>query len=95
MLRRFVADRKRILGRYRPLRDSIGEGRSLYELQDECLGAVDVLQPVDRCNVRMVERCEHLRFPLEAGESIGVQSETVGENLQSGTSRPSLESRAR
>ena len=30
----------------------------------------------------MVERCQHLRFPLEAGEAFGVVDKGVRENLQ-------------
>ena len=36
--------------------------------------AVRVFEPVDLRDVRMIERCEHLRFPPKAREAIGIVS---------------------
>ena len=33
-------------------------------------------------DVRMIERREHLRFPLQAGESIGIVGEVIRQHLQ-------------
>jgi hypothetical protein len=48
-------DRQRFLQRNRSLRDAVGQRRPLDQFQYECLGAVRVLEPVDRCDVRMVQ----------------------------------------
>ena len=46
------------------------------------MGLTAVLEPVDRTDVRMVERREHLRFALETGEAIGIARERIGQDLQ-------------
>ena len=51
--------------------------------------AVDVLDAVDRGDVRMIERGEHLRFALEAREAVGIVGDRGGSTLIA-TSRPSL-----
>ena len=43
--------------------------------------ALRLLQPVDRSNPRMVQRCEDLRLSLESGEALFVLSELFGKNL--------------
>ena len=76
-------NRQRFVNGDRPLRDAIGERRPFDELEDEgaYVGRVLLLRPaghacffeaVDRRNVRMIERREHLRFALEAREAIGL-----------------------
>ena len=49
------------------LLDSIGERRPFDELHHERAGSVRPLQTIDRCDVRMIERGENLRFPLKPG----------------------------
>ena len=41
-----------------------------------------VLEPVDRADVRMVQRGQHLRLALETGEAIGIEREGVRHDLQ-------------
>ncbi len=43
---------------------------------------VRFLEAVDRTDVGMVERGEELRFAPESRESIGIDREGVGENLE-------------
>ena len=43
---------------------------------------VGFFDPVDLRDVGMIQRCEHLRLPPEAGEAIGVGRERVGKDLQ-------------
>ena len=45
-------NRKRLVQRKGPLRDSVGKGRPLDELHHERLHAIGLLEPVDRCDVR-------------------------------------------
>ena len=39
-------------------------------------------EAVDRGDVRMIQRRQHLRFPLEAREPIGIEREQFGQDLQ-------------
>ena len=75
-------DRQRIVDGNRPLRDAIGERGPLDQLQHERLDAVRFFKAVDRGDVRMVERREHLRLALEAREPIGIAREELGKDLQ-------------
>ena len=52
-----------------------GEVFTLDEFHDEGLDAVGVLQPVDRRDVRMIQRGEDFRFALEAGQPVGIRRE--------------------
>ena len=60
----------------------IGERRSVDQLQDERVSLTAVLEPINRPNVRVVERGQHLRFALEACEAIGIERERIGDDLQ-------------
>ena len=51
---------------------AIGQRRALDELQHERADAVGFLEAVDRGDVRMIQRGEHLRFPPEARQPIVV-----------------------
>ena len=46
------------------------------QLEDEGVHAVGFFEAVDRADVGMVQRREHLRFALEAREAIGIARET-------------------
>jgi hypothetical protein len=48
-------DRQRLIKRKRPLRDSIGQRRTLHELHDERALAARLLEPVNLRDVRIVE----------------------------------------
>jgi hypothetical protein len=52
-----------------------------HVLEDEVSPAIDLLEPVDRGNARVVERGEHLGLALETGEAIGVVGEVLRECL--------------
>ena len=51
--------------------DSLREIVTIDEFDDESGDAVAFFESVDRRNVGMIQRREHLRFPLEAGEPLG------------------------
>ena len=57
-----------------PRVETIGERRSLDQLEDQRRHAVGFFQPVDRADVRMVERGEQARFAREAGATLGVRA---------------------
>jgi hypothetical protein len=54
------------------VRDPICQGVALHQFKDERVRLAAVIEPINRTNVGMVERREHLRFPLETGEAIGI-----------------------
>ena len=60
---------------------ALGEVLAFDELEDEKGLAVGLLEPVDRCDVRMVEGGEEVGLALEAGEALGVARDLGRENL--------------
>ena len=67
--------------RNRALCDPLGKRRSFDQLHDQRMDPVRVFESVDVCDVRMVERRQHLRFALETRESLRVGGEEVRQNL--------------
>ena len=108
-LRDLSRDRQRLVERDRSLRDAIGERWSLDELEDErvpgpakagpygIVGATfrwPFFESVDRGDVRMIQRREHLRFAPEAREPVGIEGEELRKDLQADVAC-SVPSRAR
>jgi hypothetical protein len=60
-----------------PLRQVV----ALDKFHHEGLDALGVLQPVDGCNVRMIERGEDFRFALEPRDAFRVSRERLGEDF--------------
>ena len=58
-----LRNRERLIHRDRPLRDPVGEGRPLDQLQDERPRPLGFLDAVDGSDVGMVEAGENLRLP--------------------------------
>ena len=52
------------------------------QFEDERVGLTAVLEPIDRRNVRVVERRQHLRLAREACDAIGIEGKGVGNDLQ-------------
>jgi hypothetical protein len=63
-------------------RDPLAERRPLHELQDQRLDALQLLQPVDGSDVRVVETGQDLRFALEARHPLGIRGERLRKHLQ-------------
>ena len=63
-------------------RDPIGQRLAFDQFEHERVGLTAVLETVDRGNVRMIERRQHLRLALEARDAIGIERERVGDDLQ-------------
>src|SRR5207253_7200621 len=55
---------------------------AFHQFEYERVGLTAVLETVDRGNVRMIERGQHLRLALEACEAIGIERERVWDDLQ-------------
>jgi hypothetical protein len=67
-----LRDRQRARQRNRSVRDALGQSRPFDELQHQRPLRRGRLQPVDRADVRMVERREELRLALEALQAVGI-----------------------
>ena len=68
--------RERLARRQRPAREALRERLALDELEHEVRRARRLLEPVDRGDVRVVERRERLRLALEARQALGVARRT-------------------
>jgi hypothetical protein len=75
-------DPERLWQRNRSASDAIRQRLSVDELEHEGSDAAAFFEPVDRGDVRMLERGEHARLALEAGEPVGIAGEDFRENLQ-------------
>ena len=64
------------------LRDPIGKGRPLDELEHQRLYAAAVFKSVNCGNVRVIQRGQYLRFAFEAGEPIRIEREQFRQDLQ-------------
>ena len=64
-----------LVQRQRPAGDAVGQRLALDEFEDQRMRLAAVLEAIDRADVRMVERGQHLRFAAEAGEPLGVERE--------------------
>ena len=67
---------ERLVERQRAAREPLGEVLALDQLHDEGADAARLLEAVDRGDVRVLERGEHLRLALEAREALGVGART-------------------
>ena len=79
--RQAVARSNDLVERQRTGGESFGQGRTLDELEHERGDACALLQAVDCPDVRMIQRGERSRLLLEAGESVGILREEVGQYL--------------
>ena len=74
-------DGQRLVDRDRPARNALRQVLALDEFHHEGLHAVGVLEPVDRGDVRMIQRGEDFRFALKAGQAVGVGCERRWKDL--------------
>ena len=65
----------------RPLGNQVGERRAVDEFQHEPVRGAGILEAVDVTNVRVIQRREHLRFPLEAREPIRIARDRFGQDF--------------
>jgi hypothetical protein len=66
----------------RALGNSVGERWALDKLHHERSRGASVLDTIDGRDVGMVQRRQHLRFPREAGEALGVLGEEVRQDRE-------------
>ncbi|MGD8377238.1 MAG: hypothetical protein PVF68_13975 [Acidobacteriota bacterium] len=70
-------DLEDLLHRKRALGEPLGEIRPLHQLQHQPTGAVRLLHAVDGADIGVVERGEHLRLALEAGQAFRARGHLV------------------
>ena len=61
--------------------DPIRQRRAFDKLQHQRPCVAGFFQPVDRADVGVVERRQHLRFTLEAGQPFGITGKGVRQHL--------------
>ena len=93
-LRDLLRDRQRLVDRNRPLRDAMRQSPRPRRVPSRALGRRGFFEAVNLRDVRMVQRCEGLRFAPEPREPIGIAARTTRAALQR-DSRFSFVSRAR
>jgi hypothetical protein len=76
-----ASDVERLRKRQRSAPDAPGEVLTLDELHHQRVAAVHLLEPVDRANVRMIERGEHARFSFEAHDVLALVSKRAREDF--------------
>ena len=74
--------RESFIDRDRATRDPIGQRFAFDEFQHQRLRAVCFLDPVNACDVRMVETGKNFGFPLEPGQPLGVGGEGLRQELE-------------
>src|SRR5207248_7609355 len=74
-------DPQRLPNRQRAARDAFGQRRALDQLEDQRAN-ITRLEAVNRTDVWVVERGEHLRFAAEAIDAARIVDETLRQNLQ-------------
>lgn len=67
--------------RQRPFVDQVVEATSFHQFHHQERAPVDLLEPVDSGDVRMVQRGQHLRLAPQSGEPVGIAGELVGQHL--------------
>ncbi len=65
-------NRDGLVERHGPLCDPVGQRRAVDQLQDQGGDRARFLETVDRADVGMVQRRQHLRFALEPGQPVRV-----------------------
>ena len=77
-----LRNRQRLVQGNRTALEPIRQRRTLDQLQHERAHASEIFEAVDRGNRRVIERCEHLRFPAEPTEKVRIVGQGVGQHLQ-------------
>jgi hypothetical protein len=80
-LRDLRCDGERLFERERPTLQSVGERGTLDQFQDEGTNAIEIFDPVNRADVRMIQRRQQPGLPIEAGTPIRIGEPHGGEDL--------------
>ena len=74
-------DRECFGDRQRPALQALGERRAFDELEHQGGDPGRLLEPVDRADVRMIERGQRSRFPRKTAAAFGITGEPRGQDL--------------
>ena len=74
-------NRQRLVERNRPACDPLRQILAFNEFKDQRFHAIGVFDPVNVCDVRMVQRREHLRFSAEPREAVGIVGDSWQQHL--------------
>jgi hypothetical protein len=77
-----LRQRQRFVHRHRAGREAVRQRRSVDELHDERMRVTRIFESVNLCDVRMVERGQHVRFAFEACEAVRVLRDGGEDDLQ-------------
>src|SRR5262245_20072939 len=80
--RDLTRDGDRLVQRYGPSLETTRQSAAFDELEDEKARGRQLLEAVDRADVRMIERSQQLGLALEACETFGVVNNRCGQKLQ-------------
>ena len=75
-------DGEGLFDRDRAALDEVVEPLALDQLHHQDVDAVEVLEAVEDCNVRVIEGGEDPGLALEAGVALGVRSEVLGQGFE-------------
>src|SRR5262245_56880476 len=81
-IRDLTRNRERFRNGERTAGDAIDQRRPFHELEDEGVHLTAVLEPMNRGDIWMIERREHVRLASEPRKAIGVMRERFGQDLQ-------------
>ena len=80
-VRDLARDRQGLVHRQGPGRDPLGQRLALDELQHQRLEVADLLEPIDRRDVRVIQGREDLRLALEPRQPLGVLGHRLRQDL--------------
>ena len=75
-------DRPRFIEWKRALDETVRQSDPVDQFEDQRTRALRFLEPVDGCNVGMIECRENLRFSSEPRQALGIERDGVGQHLQ-------------
>ena len=61
--------------------NAISQRRAVDEFENQSANATGFLEAVNARNIRMIQRCKHLRFTLETPDPIGIECERLRQHL--------------
>jgi hypothetical protein len=79
--RHLTEQRKRLVERNPTSRKTLGKAFPRNQLHDQKRSTVDSLEPMDGGDVRMIQRPEKTRLPLEPGEPLPIRRERFRQRL--------------
>ena len=82
-----LPDTQRLVYRNCSALDPLGQRLSLDQFHHEKVLAVGLFQAVDRRNVRMVQRGEDARFPLQSRNTFGIARERLRQEFDGDAGR--------